>query len=194
MSEYVVVRDNRLQGTLPGALMSCRNNLNIISTTATTRLQTVFTQINQFKQANGKIHTMFILCHGYAGQSNNLRMCGDFGGQGLQLGREGVLHTNVDMWTQVKNTVHNIVVYACAAANTEVGNEFTREDGQYLMGALAIYTNAVVYAADRIQWYNPGNLDFGSWEGHLFQFRPDGRPSQQVRRAPVEFSELASLI
>lgn len=54
--------------------------------------------------------------------------------------------------TAIRNKVQNIVVYACAAANTERNNEGTTSDGRYLMGALAIHTNASVFAADRIQW------------------------------------------
>jgi hypothetical protein len=54
---------------------------------------------------------------------------------------------------QIKNKVRNIVIYACAAADTQLGNENTEADGKYLMGALALCTNADVFAADQIQYY-----------------------------------------
>lgn len=190
MSEYVVVRDSRLEGAMPGVFTAWWNNLNIISTSNSAPLQNVFDQVNAFKAEHGKMHTMFVLCHGYAGASNNLMMSGDFGGQGLQLGAENVLHTNVSAWEEMKDTVTNIVIYACAAANTEAGNEFTTEDGEYLMGALAIHTNAVVYAADRIQWYTPSDFDFGQWEGRLLKFKPSGEPPVVVSHVPVGFNEL----
>lgn len=193
MPEYAVVRDTRLVGTMPGAFASWWNDLNMISASGTIRLQTVFNEVNRLKREHGRLHSLFILCHGFAGSSTNLRMSADVGGQGLQLGRECVLHSNVAAWEQVKNTASNIVVYACAAANTEAGNEFTAEDGRYLMGALAIHTNSVVYAADRIQWYSSSNFNFGAWEGTLLRFDPSGVTPREVSRPPVEFSELATV-
>jgi hypothetical protein len=190
MPEYVVVRDSRLEGVMPGVFTAWWNDLNIISTSKANPLQDVFDQVNELNEEHGKMHTMFVLCHGYAGGSENLMMSGDFGGQGLQLGTENVLHSNVSAWEEIKDTVSNIVVYACAAANTEAGNEFTTEDGEYLMGALAIHTNAVVYAADRMQWYMPGDFNFGQWEGRLLRFNPSGEPPEEVSEVPVGFNEL----
>jgi hypothetical protein len=123
-------------------------------------------------------------------------VCMDAGGMGLQLGREGVLHGNVALWKAICNKVNNIVVYACAAGDTEPGNAGTTADGRYLMGALAIHTNATVYAADRIQWYSTfnssphGRFDFGAWEGQLWAFPADGSPPNMVPGAPVEFADV----
>ena len=190
MPEYVVARDERLGGTLPNALVQWWNNLNVITTNAATPLRNLFDGVTSLHGSHGRMHTMFVLCHGFAGSSNRMRMSGDFGGQGLQLGREGVLHRNVSAWEAIKNKLNNIVVYACAAANTEDGNEFTTEDGQYLMGALAIHTNTTVYAANRIQWYQPRNFDFGRWEGQLYAFPPSGGSPRPVNRAPTELRQL----
>jgi hypothetical protein len=112
----------------------------------------------------------------------------DAGGMGLQLGREALLHTNVSRWKAVAGACRNIVVYACAAANTEAGNEGSLADGKYLMGALAIHANATVYAADRIQWYDPKKMDFGKWEGNLWAFTPSGTPASMANAAPTEIS------
>lgn len=193
MSEYVVIRDSRLQGTMPGVFTSWWNDLNIINTSDSTPLSSAFSQIKQYKREHGELNTMFILCHGYAGSSNNLRMSGDVGGQGLQLGMEGVFHGNVSMWEDTRRTVSNIIVYACAAANTEAGSELTTEDGEYLMGALAIHTDATVYAADRIQWYTPSDFNFGQWEGRILRFSPSGASPQEVHEVPIEFSDLTSI-
>jgi hypothetical protein len=69
----------------------------------------------------------------------------------------------------------------------------TPADGRYLMGALAIHTNATVYAADKIQWYHvkngDGSYDFGAWEGTLYKFDPNGASPQTVRRAAFELDE-----
>lgn len=142
MATYLALRDLRLQGGVPA-----RAGLSIINTNRHTPLASVFGQIKNI----GKIHTMFVLCHGFAGSNARARVSMDAGGEGLQLGSENVLHSNVAMWTAIAGKVQNIVIYACAASNTERGNEGTTADGRYLMGALAIHTNATVFAADRIQ-------------------------------------------
>ncbi len=191
---YLALRDRRLQGGVPA-----RPRLYIINTNESTPLAAVFREIKATVRAAGKFHTMFVLCHGYAGENVRAQVSMDAGGMGLQLGKEDVLHSNVDRWAAIKNLVENIVVYSCAAANTERGNEGTTADGRYLMGALAIHTNANVFAADRIQWFNTwqgkanGAFDFGAWEGQLWYFPPSGVPPTKISGGPpVEFSDVVS--
>jgi hypothetical protein len=192
MARYLALRDLRLQGGVP-----TRPKLKIINTNESTPLNQVFTQIKAVS-APGKIHSMFILCHGFAESNEAAQLSIDAGGMGLQIGRENLLHQNVDKWKAIRNKVDNIVVYACAAADTQPGNEFTEADGRYLMGALAIHTNSAVYAADKIQWYSTYNelkngcYDFGAWEGQLWAFPPDGSPPTKVFGAPVDFSDVIS--
>lgn len=189
MANYLALRDRRLGGGVPA-----RARLHIVNTDATTPLSGAFSQINAAARVGGKIHSMFVLCHGYAGSNQRARVSMDAGGMGLQLGREAVVHGNVNLWSAIKDKVQNIVVYSCGAADTQPGNEFTTADGRYLMGAMAIHTNANVFAADRIQWYSThnglanGRFDFGAWEGQLFFFPPSGGDPTPVAAPPVEFS------
>lgn len=190
MARYFALRDKRLRGGVPG-----RANLSIFNTTEQTPLANAFASISG-AASGGKIHSVFVLCHGYAGSNRSAGMSMDAGGMGLQLGREGVFHRNVAMWAAIANKVDNIVIYSCAAGDTQPGNEGTTADGRYLMGALAIHTNANVYAADRIQWYtrhdnlSNGRYDFGGWEGTLFKFPPSGNGPTIVPRADVEFGDV----
>lgn len=90
-------------------------------------------------------------------------------------------------------STRRVVVYSCGAADTQQGNEGSDADGRYLMGALAIHTNAPVYAADRIQWYHTGadcTYNFGAWEGNLFRFDPNGHSVSMVRQPPYELSDV----
>jgi hypothetical protein len=191
LASYLTLRDRRLEGGVPS-----RRNMFIVNTNASTSLTTAFSEINAYSARAGGLHSMFIMCHGYAGQNVFRQMSMDAGGEGLQLGREDVLHGNVSLWNAIKNRVQNIVVCSCAAANTEAGNRGTTSDGRYLMGALAIHTNASVYAADRIQWYDTyknlanGRFEFGTWEGYLWHFPPSGAPPTHVAGPPVEFSDV----
>lgn len=191
MAKYLALRDRRLSGGVPA-----RPSLSIVNVDGNTPLSTAFGGIASAARSGGGIHTLFIFCHGYAGTNSRAGMCADAGGMGLQLGRENVLHTNVGAWTAVRGKVSNIVVYSCAASNTERGNQGTTADGQYLMGALALHTNATVFAADRIQWYSTynglanGRFEFGEWEGQLWEFPPDGTSPIPRDTAAVEFSQV----
>lgn len=188
MFQYLILREERLVGSLPfftNILITCQVN-------SSTSTSSIFSQVNTAASLNrgNKLHSIFILCHGYAGTNERGRMSMDAGGMGLQLGKDDLTHSNVGLWEAIKNKTENIVVYSCAAANTERGNEFTSADGKYLMGALAIHTNANVYAADRIQWYGPRNYNFGAWEGNLFLFPRTGGSPTRASRPPKELSEI----
>ncbi|HVN21137.1 MAG TPA: hypothetical protein VMU05_20290 [Dongiaceae bacterium] len=192
MANYVALRDRRLQGGVPN-----RPRLTIINTDENTSLRSAFAQINAAART-GRINTLFILCHGFAGENTRGAVCMDAGGMGLLLGKENMLHGNVSMWRAIANKIDNIVVYACGAGDTQPGNEGTTADGKYLMGALAIHTNASVFAADKIQWYSTfqnsphGRFDFGDWEGTLWDFPPTGTAATPVLSAPVEFADVMS--
>jgi hypothetical protein len=98
------------------------------------------------------------------------------GGYGLQLGLEDVFHTNVCLWYGLRDQVERIVIYACGAADTAPNaKQGVAGDGRGLMLALAKCTNAMVFAADQTQWYDPDSMDFGDWEGTLYCFLPSGQ-------------------
>ena len=186
MPDYAAIHDNRLEGRV-----APNPKLTVIFADGTCSLQTPF-QIIKSLAGKGKIPTLFILCHGFAGYNERAQMSGDMGGMGLQLGKEDMRHANVGRGRVSKNKVERIVIYSCGAADTQKGNEGTTADGKYLMGALALTVNCEVYAADRIQWYKVtgGNIDFGKWEGPVWLFPPDGSGALPVVGAPVELNEI----
>jgi hypothetical protein len=190
MAKYIVLHDQRLGGSAPQ-----RRSITNLTVNASISLFGLFPVIRALGQLDGP-QGLYVLCHGYAGINNSQRVCTDAGGMGLQLGREGVLHSNVSRWSELRGAFSSIVVYSCAAADTQWANRGTAADGQYLMGALALYTNATVYAADRIQWYRTaggaanGTIDFGAWEGTLWKFEPNGLSSPvQGNRVPTELGQ-----
>jgi hypothetical protein len=204
MPTYVAIHDLRVRGTLPsfGGIWSGgverSPGLQVTNMDANTSLLTAFGVVNLYARVE-PIHALFIICHGYCGailpMSIDLETLDDTmvqGGMGLQLGREHVMHRNVSMWTAIKGAAKNIVVYACAAADTQPGAEGTIADGRYLMGALAIHTQSDVYAADRVQHYSYGHvMNFGRWEGQLFCFssKRNGQ-GRAVHCAPVELADV----
>jgi hypothetical protein len=185
VANYLIVRDQRLEGKLSA-------KCDVWTVSKNSSVSSLVSNIKSTANANGAFDTIFELCHGYAGSNRRAQVSMDAGGMGLQLGSDGVLHSNVALWDGMAGSCSNLVVYACAAANTERGNEGSTADGKYLMGALAIHANATVYAADRIQWYDPDSMDFGDWEGNLWCFPASGAPPSIVGQAPVEVSQVLS--
>jgi hypothetical protein len=204
MAEYVMVRDLRVHAGIPN-----RPNLGIINTDAHTSLGLVFHRINALARW-GKIKALYILAHGKAGFDAKPRtddvhsysapgaVCMDAGGMGISLGAEGIRHANVNAWRAIRGKIDNIVVYSCGAADTQPGNEFSPADGRYLMGALAINTDAMVFAGTGIQHMARfGNLPHGrfilmGWRGALLRFSPGTGAAVHVpeHRLNFDFNEI----
>ena len=79
MSEHVILRDLRLTGNMPGGFTSWWHNLNQISVYGSIHHSTTFSLLRDFFREHGRMHTLFILCHGYAGSSEVRQQSGDFG-------------------------------------------------------------------------------------------------------------------
>ena len=172
--------------------------MRIINTDKNTPLNGAFSAIRACR-THGPIHSLFLICHGVTGRDQKELISREgIGGEGLALGKGGVRHSNVAAWIAIRGTVQNIVIYACNAAETQPGYVGTANDGKYLMGALALHTQATVYAGDVAQYTEDtrpslgkrGALAFGSWEGQLWRFRPNGCAGVRVSKAPVEFDEV----
>ncbi|MDH3492745.1 MAG: hypothetical protein OEM82_04285, partial [Acidobacteriota bacterium] len=131
--------------------------------------------------AGKKISKLYVLCHGLVGSKKHTLFRGQvtvkydyyFSGT-IQLGSETLDLWNVSKWSSIRGLVDIIVVYACMAAHTGVGKTGTIKDGKLLMSRLAAATQATVFAGEKSQLYNPDGLDFGKWEGRVYQFSPDG--------------------
>jgi hypothetical protein len=202
--KFVMIHDRRVPGGIPA-----RPDLGIINTDEMTRLHFVFARIHRSAR-QAPIHTMYILAHGTGGIDakpaqdevhSYMRpggVCLDAGGMGVKLAAEGIRHYNVQMWREIRGRVGYIVLFSCAAADTQPGNKGTVADGQYLMGALAIHTGATVYASNRIQYYSRwhnlahGRFQHPAWQGTLFEFSPTNGSGKRVKanRAPVEFAQV----
>jgi hypothetical protein len=135
---------------------------------------------------------LFIVAHGLEGKVEAGKSTQYVAGLGIALGFEGIFNNNVGIWQKIKGQVQNIVVYSCNAATTD--GKLLRgsvADGKYMMGALAMYSGANVYAADRMQSADIGNnVDFGPWEGQVWEFSPSGQPPRAVDKPPYELSDL----
>jgi hypothetical protein len=175
-SKYLLLHDTRVRGRASGFYAG----LWSVSLNASTSITSAFRRINASAGAFGKLNSVFVVCHGMNG-GQAWGGTSDFwwrGGGGLLLGTEQVKSSNVNLWNNIRDRVDKIVVYACGAAykGPASWNQPTViSDGQALMADLARNTNATVYAADKIQWYQQKGLDMGRWEGQVYAFYPSGR-------------------
>lgn len=182
---HYVLHDKRVRVQIPST-----PHLTVLHTQKGAPLHPLLLRVAEAGRAT-PLNTLFIVAHGVETSWNfEDAVCSPTisGGRGIALG-EGVRHTNVANWSILANRVKHIVVYSCSAADTGKGNEGTDADGFYLMGALAIHTNAYVYASQSVQIYTlhrGGLLHLGKWEGELLRFPPTGAPPQTVRQAPHE--------
>jgi hypothetical protein len=108
----VILHDRRLAGSAP-----IGRGITTIRLDGSTSLVQAFSAIKTLVRLDG-VHNLYILCHGYAGESQRGQVCGDMGGERLELGREGLTHTNVARWMVLRGCLANIVVHSCGAADT----------------------------------------------------------------------------
>lgn len=167
----MVIHDRRLEGGTPlyysfvlqvGASRPIREIVDVVARRARQRR---------------RLSRLHILCHGFEATwnlSDQMCMPVAHGGFGLQLGREGLSLLNVDLTRAWSGLIDLIVVFACAPADTASYNRGTWGDGRRFVGELALHTGARVIAARDTQYYNPsGVIDFGDWEGPVYEFSPD---------------------
>lgn len=186
MPKRMLVHDRRLEGNPPSI---AQNIYPVDESVATTQ---IIRWIGQYARSQSGLDELIIMCHGYAVLSDEVTLttyAEPVGASGLQLGRHGLTLRNASETSAWRGSIRTIYLYACgASASSAHGNpEF---DGRRFCGELALHSGAMVYAADRLQWYErgrtrwqslwgtnqAGTIDFGRWEGQVFRYSPvDGR-------------------
>jgi hypothetical protein len=187
MATSMIVHDTRLQGATP------LNYNYVLEVNAKIGIDYVVGRVTHFGRIQ-KLAGLHIFCHGFEADWNlTAQMCMPtaHGGFGLQLCKEGLTLFNVSKTAAWKGLVQQIVLFACAPADTGEGNAGTYGDGKRFCGELALWSNAEVIAARDTQYYNQSaatysggrsvanTIDFGAWEGPVCKFtpeNPDGEP------------------
>lgn len=178
----LLVHDTRLAGQTPGHIASFAQRVD-----GNTLVRSMVNNVVGYADTFGSaIDTLMIMCHGYESSDTGRASIPQSLGFGLHLCREGVTLANGSVMAGMSGYVNNIVLYACGPANTHPFASNTRGDGRRFCMEMAAYTNANVFASDATQYYHNLNyddaarvceeipIDFGGWEGHVYQFCPDG--------------------
>jgi hypothetical protein len=196
MAGRMIIHDYRLTGAVPSSLRS-----NIYQVNARTPLRHAFNWASQYANRVGGLDDLWIWCHGFEGIINDsdLASCYQAGGFGLELCQENLTFATVNVTSVLKTPapkVRRIVVFSCAAADSPgtTAAMHAGSDGMRLMGELALWSGATVIASDQTQYYhwrptvmqrlfgettrNEFPIDFGDWEGNVYEFSPvTGRPT-----------------
>ncbi len=170
MSGRMIWHDKRLLGLAPAVAP----NTHVVNGSAPLANSVIW--IAQYAQSQGGLNRLDILCHGYEDIVENTDdlQSQQRGGFGLQICREGLTnqtHSSLSRWYGL---IERIVIYSCAAADTASTNRYAYGDGELLMREIAAYTGAKVVAANVTQYYHYSPIDFGTWEGTLYEFDPNG--------------------
>jgi len=187
MTRSMIIHDMRLKGATP------LNYNGVMEVNAKTLIDFVVAHVAKFGRIQ-MIDGLHLFCHGFEADWNlasQMCMPTAHGGFGLQLGKEGLTLFNVSKTAAWKGLVKQIVLFACAPADTGPGNAGTYGDGKRFCGELALWSDAEVIAARDTQYYDfstakysggrsiANTIDFGAWEGPVYKFtptNPDGEP------------------
>jgi hypothetical protein len=191
----MIMHDFRLTGSVPSGLKS-----NIYQVSVRTPLRHALNWVSTHADKVGGLSDLWIWCHGFEGiiEDDELSSSYQAGGFGLELCQENLTFGTVNLTSvlKAKRRVRRIVVFSCAAADSPGTTSAMNagSDGMRLMGELALFSGATVIASDQTQYYhwrpttiqklfgettkNEFPIDFGEWEGNVYEFSPDtGRPT-----------------
>lgn len=170
MEGRMIWHDTRLLGLAPGV----GANVHVVNNTSP--IANSITWISQYAQSKHGLDRLDILCHGFESiiEDNEERMSVVRGGFGLQICTENLTNSNHSMLSRWNGLIQRIVIYSCAAADTHRSNRNAWGDGNLLMREIAAYTGAYVVAANVTQYYSYNPINFGRWEGTVYEYDPRG--------------------
>ena len=199
MAKRLVLLDFRLTGMVTDGIGE------IIHVGGGTDIQKAFNKVAARARAVGGLDDLLICCHGFEMVLEDFDRSLSFvsGGFGLELCNENLTLENVGVTAVLKSNpplvqaVNRIVVFSCAAAETNRAARAAGSEGRRLMGSIALITGARVVASDATQLYraipslaqslrsaggkNDWRIDFGEWEGNVFEFSPDDGVGRKLR-------------
>jgi hypothetical protein len=198
MAKRLVLLDFRLTG------MVSTDVGEVMQVSVRTPLKEAFDKVARRAREQGGLDDLLICCHGihldgaHEDAAMSLRT---EGGLGLELCEEGLNFRTLGRTAVLKDPkplVGRIVVFSCGAANTHAELKHRQGDGMRLMGELALTTGARVVASNVTQYFytipsiaqslfnagsrNDWRIDFGEWEGEVFEFSPDDGTSRKLSR------------
>jgi hypothetical protein len=198
MARRLVLLDFRLTGMVSSDIGTVQQ------VSVRTPIKDAFDQVAAHARKAGGLDDLLICCHGFEGVLEDFDGEVSFvsGGFGLELCQENLTLSNAAVVRSLHATpplVRRIVVFSCAAADSQRAARAYGADGKRLMGEIALHSGARVVASTATQRYsmipnisqwmfnagsqNDWRIDFGDWEGAVFEFSPDDGSARQLKPA-----------
>lgn len=199
MAKRLVLLDFRLTGMVTDGIGE------VIRVGGGTDISKAFAKVGRRARELGGLDDLLICCHGFEALLEDFDGSVSYvsGGFGLQLCNENLTLANVSVVSVLKGAppllpaVKRIVVLSCAAADTQRRARHAGSDGRRLMGSMALFSGARVVASSATQTYtlmpsvaqtlrsaggqNDWRIDFGEWEGDVFEFSPDDGSARRLK-------------
>ena len=188
MAKRIVLLDFRLTG------MVSKEVGEVMQVSVRTPIKQAFDKVAARAKQLGGLDDLLICCHGFEAVVEDWDGAVSFmsGGFGLELCDENLTMRNVSVFSVLRGPpplVKRIVIFSCAAADTHKASKAVGGDGMRLMGEIALTSGAKVVAAKESQVFhqipslvqslfdagskNDWRIDFGEWEGPVYEFSPD---------------------
>ena len=201
MAKRLVLLDFRLTGMVTDGIGE------VIRVGGGTDISKAFSKVGRRARELGGLDDLLICCHGFEVLLEDYDGGVSFmsGGFGLQLCNENLTLANVGVMGVLKSAppllqaVRRIVVFSCAAADTKRLAKTVGSEGRRLMGSIALTTGARVVASSATQMYtlipsvaqtlrsaggeNDWRIDFGEWEGDVYEFSPEDGVGRKLKPA-----------
>lgn len=168
----VMLKDDRINGNTPNW-----DGMSGFSVSVNDPIERILSWVRVCYGSHGQMEELGILAHGYV----QVYAPGiEFGGHGIQFGKDDIYLSNVAKWRTIRGMAKRIIVYSC---NTAQVDPFAagQADGKKLCLQLAIESATPVMAAVRTQHTNRSSnplhwneVKTGNWDGPVFLFLPNG--------------------
>ncbi|MCU0239047.1 MAG: hypothetical protein MUC29_06360 [Pyrinomonadaceae bacterium] len=170
MSVNVIAHDTRLEGRTPTSTSSTIT----FEVGENTPIQQFFDRVIQISDEHSGIDTLYIMAHGVE--------VTDLDRTAIQFCQDYISNFNVNLFTQFREKLQEIVLFVCHAAETDMTSH---GDGHALCRQMAINAQCKVTAAREVQTYSHDEvcslfsceesaIDFGEWEGTVVVYDRNG--------------------
>ncbi|HET9955997.1 MAG TPA: DUF4347 domain-containing protein [Polyangiaceae bacterium] len=166
----MIVHDNRLNNPFTSPPTSLRppaaeNVWTVMGAEPAEHILGWTAQVAKGNSGSGKLNALHFMAHGFPG--------------GIQLGRDNLSWSNVQLFQKLRGCISGaIVFFSC-----QVGAEQANHSPSYQLtfgNAVAVNAGTTVVACQLNQWYSFGSstIDFGDFEGVVYVYNARGEGAQ----------------
>lgn len=193
MSGRMIVHDIRVEGRIQAGSGTAPNIYRVDSSIS---VRHIFNWVRQYAEQRGGLDELFILAHGLTNRAlHDSRLGMSYratgGGGGIEIGREGLSLTNINIVSTLNTHVRKVTLFCCAIADNsdfrltgtvydgwQFCREFAGNCGCEVIASRSLqdytrradnFLTRIAGVANQIEWNSLINM-----EGPVFRFLPNG--------------------